>query len=136
MCTTVSNLYNLPTEIFKPRLFCWHATSHKGDWIHTTDCCLLSLALLYASVFSLVKVFGVERAGFCLYDNSLAIFFSCLLLLVYVFDVFVSVYLCCMYCVHIVSCSVRFRCVSLCISFSPIIFVLVAFAYWFLVKSL
>ena len=45
---------------FKQRMFSSHATSHKADWI-LTDCCLLCLALLYAHVFSLMKVLDTEQ---------------------------------------------------------------------------
>ena len=60
----------LATEIFKPRLFCSHATSHKADCILTVDCSLLCVAFLYAHVFSLIKVLEMDRSGFRLFQNS------------------------------------------------------------------
>ena len=53
----------LAKQIFKPRLFCSHATSHKANRI-LTDCCLLCLAFVFAYDFSLMKILEVESLGF------------------------------------------------------------------------
>ena len=50
------------------------------------------------------------------------------------FGVFANVCLCRVYCVRIASYSIRFHCVFLSISFMLMIFVFVAFAYYFHVK--
>ena len=52
----------LATQRFKPRLFCLHATLHKADWILTDGC-----------VFSLMKVLEVIRSRFRLLENSFAL---------------------------------------------------------------
>ena len=49
----------LTMEIFKTRLFCSHATSHRADWI-LTECCVLCLALLYAHAFTTQSRMFVE----------------------------------------------------------------------------
>ena len=111
--------------IYKPQLFFLFATSHRADWI-LTNCCLFCLAFLYAHVFNLIKVLEVERLGFRLLENYfkitlffvqcllrshtlLFLFHSCLLFLVYISDVFGSVFLCSMYCVLIAYCCIHFR---------------------------
>ena len=71
----------LAMQIFKPQLFCSHATSHKTDRIHT-DCCLLCLAFVFAHDFSLMKILELESLGFRFLDNSFAtslLFVWCLL---------------------------------------------------------
>ena len=94
----------LTTEIFKPQLFCSHATSHKANWIltyslfcsqrrfsnhncfvhtqlHTrlTEFLLFVarfvLPFLYAQVISLMKVVEVKRLELHLHENSIAIAF-------------------------------------------------------------
>ena len=89
------------TAIFKPWLFCSHATSHKADWILTT-CCLLCLGLLYAQVISLMKVLEVERSGLSLLKNSTATTFlvcvlwtQCWWLLAHTFLFLFLSYCCC-----------------------------------------
>ena len=132
--------------IFKPRLFCSHATSHKADWILTTHCCLLYLARLYAHVFSLMKVLEMVHSRFRLLENyfAIALFFvlrllslhTCLSLFSHACSCWLtrSIYLYRVYCVHIVLVAFTFIAISLSISFTLMIFLLVAFAYCFHVK--
>ena len=48
-----------------------HATSHKADWIITTDPRLFCLALLYTQPFTLQNVLKVESSGSRFLENSI-----------------------------------------------------------------
>ena len=101
------------TQIFK------HSTSHKADWI-TTDCCLLTLALLHVHVFTLqnvVKEAQVEFSRKFAYVHS----HTCLSRMIVAVSLFgwYSMHLCC---VHTNTCYIFFL-------FLPKIFI--AFAYCF-----
>ena len=60
-------------------------------------------------VFSPSPDFYCDHLLFVHSCTCLSLFFSCLLLLLYVFDVYLSVYLCRVYYVHIGFCSAPFR---------------------------
>ena len=78
--------------IFKPRLFCSHATSHKADWI-LTDSCLLCFVFLYAHTFSLKNVLNVECSCFCFLELSIVTALLLVLFVHFACCVFAYVYL-------------------------------------------
>ena len=87
--TTIRQIF--ATAIFKPQLFVH--TQHKADRI-LTDCCPLCLALTKFRGFAFSRI--LLRLPYCLYSACyvrILVYPSCLSLLVYVFDVFVSIYL-------------------------------------------
>ena len=101
--TTIHLIFTM--AIFKPQLFCSHATLH-ADWI-LTECCPFIYARLQSDEGSWSGTFGVSpsREFFCDY-LIVRIELVVLLLLVYVYGRFVSIYLCCVYYVHIAFCRV------------------------------
>ena len=127
--TITMTITSCSTQLFclQPHLFCYHATSHRTDWI-TTDCCPLRLAFLYTHTFSLQNVLKVESLRSCLLENffcdSLCM---CILILV-------SVYLCIVYILPLVA----FACVvpKFSISFMLMLFVFAAFAFCFHVNDI
>ena len=75
--------YYTSMEIFKPPLFSSHATSHKADWILTTDCCLLCLAIFICACIQSDKgswngTFGVSSSReFLFYHIVVFVVLSC-----------------------------------------------------------
>ena len=115
MCFTVFNLYNtdnnnynknclfdillkqlfailLTTEIFKPRLFCAQATSHKTDWILTDSLPVLPWRFIVQNEMSNERSWTFYRDHF--FPFSLMFIIIDLLGLCYT-SVFVSVYFVC-----------------------------------------
>ena len=68
-----SSRWIFTTAIFKPRLLFSHSTSHKADWILTAACFLLCLAIWYAQVISLMKVFELLHCCLCIVYTTLVV---------------------------------------------------------------